>query len=127
MFYNYNIVILISDVVILRIWFCDVAELSRYSPVVECKLINFSKSTVSIHHEKFGAHSSIAQRLAEVFFCAGNMPREAEPSNLEKEFILEALHENLRIDGRGFDQFRNVDLTFGDDYGSVTVQLGRTR
>ncbi|KKY15168.1 putative exosome complex endonuclease 2 ribosomal rna processing protein [Phaeomoniella chlamydospora] len=55
------------------------------------------------------------------------MPREAEPSNLEKEFILEALHENLRIDGRGFDQFRNVDLTFGDDYGSVTVQLGRTR
>ena len=55
------------------------------------------------------------------------MPREAEPSNVEKSFILEALHEDARLDGRGLDQFRNIELSFGDDFGSATVQLGKTR
>jgi len=55
------------------------------------------------------------------------MPREAEPSLNERAFVLQALHENARIDGRPFDCFRNVQLTFGDELGVVDVKLGKTR
>lgn len=55
------------------------------------------------------------------------MPREAEPSVNEKEFILKALHEGVRLDGRPFDQYRNIDISFGDEYGVVDVSLGKTR
>jgi exosome complex component RRP45 len=55
------------------------------------------------------------------------MPREAEPSNVERNFILEALRQNIRVDGRAFDQFRPVDLTFGDDYGIATVSAEVTK
>lgn len=55
------------------------------------------------------------------------MPREAEPSLNERTFILEALRENVRLDGRAFDSFRDLEMTFGEEYGSAHVQLGRTR
>ena len=55
------------------------------------------------------------------------MPREAETSNNEKTFILDALVEKHRLDGRSFDQFRDLSISFGEAFGSVTVQLGRTR
>ncbi|KAL8949168.1 MAG: hypothetical protein Q9222_004700 [Ikaeria aurantiellina] len=55
------------------------------------------------------------------------MPREAEPSNNERAFILEALQENIRLDGRALDAYRNIELSFGDEYGSADVQLGKTR
>lgn len=55
------------------------------------------------------------------------MPREVEPSTNERQFVLKALQEGIRIDGRGFDQFRNLDLTFGDEYGVADVKLGNTR
>lgn len=55
------------------------------------------------------------------------MPREADLSNVERSFILEALAQNVRLDGRARDQFRSLDIFFGDDYGSCTVQLGKTR
>jgi exosome complex component RRP45 len=55
------------------------------------------------------------------------MPREAESSLNERQFIVQALKENIRIDGRSFDEFRKLDLTFGDDYGVADVTLGRTR
>jgi exosome complex component RRP45 len=55
------------------------------------------------------------------------MPRETDPSNNAKSFLLQALRENVRIDGRGFDEFRALDLSFGDEYGVATVQLGKTR
>jgi len=55
------------------------------------------------------------------------MPREAEPSLNEKNFIIEALQENLRLDGRDFDQYRSLELTFGDEYGVAEVRLGKTR
>jgi exosome complex component RRP45 len=55
------------------------------------------------------------------------MPREAETSSVERTFVLEALRQNIRVDGRAFDQFRPIDLTFGEDYGTVTVSLGKTR
>lgn len=55
------------------------------------------------------------------------MPREAEPSLNEKQFVLQALKENLRLDGRQFDQYRNLELQFGDGHGVATVKLGKTR
>jgi exosome complex component RRP45 len=54
------------------------------------------------------------------------MPREVEPSLNEKQFILRALQENLRVDGRPLDQFRELDLTLGDEYGVTNVKLGKT-
>ncbi len=55
------------------------------------------------------------------------MPREAEPSLNEKQFLLQALEDNLRLDGREFDQYRPFDLGFGDEYGVAEVKLGKTR
>ena len=55
------------------------------------------------------------------------MPREAEISINEREFISQALQEQIRVDGRAFDAFRPLELTFGDEYGVADVQLGKTR
>lgn len=55
------------------------------------------------------------------------MPREAEISINERDFIKQALSEQLRLDGRAFDAFRPLELVFGDEYGVVDVQLGKTR
>ena len=55
------------------------------------------------------------------------MPRELDPPNIEQNFILEALLQELRVDGRKFDQFRPIDIAFGEQYGSVSVTLGKTR
>lgn len=55
------------------------------------------------------------------------MPREAEISVNERAFIQQALQENIRLDGRAFDAFRALELTFGDEYGVADVQLGKTR
>lgn len=59
--------------------------------------------------------------------CKGKMPREAEISLNEREFIKQALQEQIRLDGRAFDAFRQLDLNFGDEYGVADVQLGKTR
>ncbi|KAI0024843.1 ribosomal protein S5 domain 2-type protein [Xylariomycetidae sp. FL0641] len=55
------------------------------------------------------------------------MPREAEPSLNERTFVVQALQEGLRVDGRALDQFRKLDLKFGDQYGVADVTLGKTR
>jgi exosome complex component RRP45 len=55
------------------------------------------------------------------------MPREAEPSLNEKNFVTQALAEGLRLDNRKFDQYRSLKLTFGDEYGVADVQFGKTR
>lgn len=55
------------------------------------------------------------------------MPREAEPSLPEKTFLIQALDEGLRLDGRKFDQFRSLELNFGDEYGVAEVKSGKTR
>ena len=47
-------------------------------------------------------------------------------SNVERAFVLEALSQGIRIDGRALDQFRSVELEFGDEYGTATVKLGQT-
>ncbi|KAI7779397.1 hypothetical protein LA080_000877 [Diaporthe eres] len=55
------------------------------------------------------------------------MPREAEPSLNEKAFVTQALQEQLRLDNRAFDDYRPIELSFGDDYGAAEVKLGKTR
>lgn len=55
------------------------------------------------------------------------MPREAEPSLNEKAFVAQALQENLRLDNRAFDDYRPIELSFGDEYGAAEVKLGKTR
>ena len=55
------------------------------------------------------------------------MPREAELSVNERAFVLQALEENIRIDGRKIDEFRELDLSFGDEYGLAHVTLGKTK
>ena len=55
------------------------------------------------------------------------MPREAEPSVNERTFLLQALQENIRLDGRALDAYRNLDISFRDDYGVADVRLGKTR
>lgn len=45
----------------------------------------------------------------------------------EKAFVLEALKQNIRLDGRKLDQFRNVEINFGEEYGLAKVTLGKTR
>jgi len=55
------------------------------------------------------------------------MPREAEPSLNERTFVTQALHEGHRLDGRALDQFRKLELSFGEQYGVADVTLGKTR
>ena len=55
------------------------------------------------------------------------MPRELESSLNERQFFTKALQENIRLDGRTFDQFRPLELEFGDEYGVADVRLGKTR
>ena len=55
------------------------------------------------------------------------MPRAAELSLNEREFILQALRQNLRLDNREFDAYRKLELSFGDEYGVADVRLGKTR
>ncbi|CCJ30637.1 unnamed protein product, partial [Pneumocystis jirovecii] len=54
------------------------------------------------------------------------MPKDIDLSLNEKEFILEALNNNLRLDGRGFDVWRDLKLNFGNSYGHVELSLGKT-
>ncbi|KAL9613625.1 MAG: hypothetical protein Q9167_001853 [Letrouitia subvulpina] len=55
------------------------------------------------------------------------MPREIEPSLNERAFVLEALQEDVRLDGRATDAFRDVQLSFGEDHGVADVTMGNTR
>jgi exosome complex component RRP45 len=55
------------------------------------------------------------------------MPREVEASLNERQFIRDALFESIRLDGRQLDQFRPLELEFGNDYGVADVRLGKTR
>ena len=55
------------------------------------------------------------------------MVREADPSLNEKQFVLQALKEGHRVDGRRPYDFRSLQISFHPDFGHVQVQLGRTR
>lgn len=54
------------------------------------------------------------------------MAKDIEISTSEANFILEALRLNNRLDGRSFEQFRDVEISFGKEYGDATVKMGKT-
>lgn len=55
------------------------------------------------------------------------MSKETALSVAERDFILEALLQNLRLDGRDPNSFRPLSISFGEEYGHVKVRLGQTR
>ncbi len=55
------------------------------------------------------------------------MPREIEPPTIQREFLLSALNEGKRLDGRLPLQQRDIHLEFGDELGCVECRLGKTR
>lgn len=48
-------------------------------------------------------------------------------SNCEKQFLLQSIRNGKRLDGRGFDEFRELELHFGADYGCCYATLGETK
>lgn len=55
------------------------------------------------------------------------MPREIDPPTIQKEFLLAALGEGKRLDGRGLLEHREVEFTFGPELGWVECRLGKTK
>lgn len=53
--------------------------------------------------------------------------RPPSPSIAEKEFVVEALKQGLRLDGRAALEMRQPMLRFGPDLGWVDCSLGKTR
>eukprot|EP00090_Calanus_glacialis_P007008 TRINITY_DN15475_c0_g1_i4.p1 TRINITY_DN15475_c0_g1~~TRINITY_DN15475_c0_g1_i4.p1 ORF type:complete len:397 (-),score=171.57 TRINITY_DN15475_c0_g1_i4:50-1240(-) len=52
--------------------------------------------------------------------------KETPVSICEKNFLLEGLWEGKRLDGRNWLEERKLEMTFGKDWGSCQVNLGRT-
>ncbi len=55
------------------------------------------------------------------------MPREPETSLNERAFVLEALQNDLRLDGRAHDAYRDIEISFDEEYGVADVRVGKTR
>ncbi|KAG8817464.1 hypothetical protein FRC17_011220 [Serendipita sp. 399] len=55
------------------------------------------------------------------------MPRSASPSIPEKEFLVSALQQSLRLDGRSVVELREPKLIFGPELGWVECAMGKTR
>ncbi|EEB09606.1 exosome subunit Rrp45 [Schizosaccharomyces japonicus yFS275] len=55
------------------------------------------------------------------------MPKKLETSTNNRDFILEALSNGVRLDGREMHAFRQPVIKFGDKFGEVDVSLGETR
>ncbi|XP_069781260.1 exosome complex component RRP45 [Narcine bancroftii] len=53
--------------------------------------------------------------------------RETPLSNCERQFILQAITEGQRLDGRRTYDYRNIKITFGTEFGCCIVELGKTR
>ncbi|XP_072112202.1 exosome complex component RRP45 [Mobula birostris] len=53
--------------------------------------------------------------------------RETPLSNCERQFILQAIAEKQRLDGRQTYDYRNIKITFGTEFGCCIVELGKTR
>lgn len=55
------------------------------------------------------------------------MGKETDPSLNERNFIIEALSQGLRVDGRGPHDIRNIRINLGPGLGHAEAQLGKTR
>ncbi|KAL1282544.1 hypothetical protein QQF64_001347 [Cirrhinus molitorella] len=53
--------------------------------------------------------------------------RDTPLSNCERRFLLKAIEEKKRLDGRETYDYRNIKISFGTDYGCCIVELGKTR
>ncbi|TRY94478.1 hypothetical protein DNTS_004616 [Danionella cerebrum] len=53
--------------------------------------------------------------------------RDTPLSNCERLFLLQAIQEKKRLDGRQTYDYRNIKILFGTDYGCCIVELGKTR
>ncbi|XP_066154347.1 uncharacterized protein Rrp45 [Euwallacea fornicatus] len=53
--------------------------------------------------------------------------RKITISNPEKQFLIKNLKEWTRLDGRSFDECREVKIEFGKDWGCCFVSLGKTQ
>ncbi|XP_053556790.1 exosome complex component RRP45 isoform X1 [Bombina bombina] len=53
--------------------------------------------------------------------------KETPLSNCERAFLLQAITEKKRLDGRQTYDYRNIKITFGTDYGCCIVDLGKTK
>lgn len=54
------------------------------------------------------------------------MPREIEPPTIQRDFLLAALAEGKRLDGRSPLEMRKVGIEFNGELGSCEVHLGDT-
>ena len=54
------------------------------------------------------------------------MPREIDPPSIQRDFVLAALGEGKRLDGRLPLEMRDVRLEFGEELGVCTCHLGKT-
>ncbi|XP_030381347.1 exosome complex component RRP45 [Scaptodrosophila lebanonensis] len=52
---------------------------------------------------------------------------EPGKSKLERNFVQVLTKQNNRLDGRSADDFRDVELTFGAEWGIVALTVGQTR
>ncbi|KAG1143989.1 hypothetical protein G6F37_006553 [Rhizopus arrhizus] len=55
------------------------------------------------------------------------MVREIDPSVNESTFLLEALKQGKRVDGREVYDMRSTEIVLGSDYGYAEVRLGKTK
>ncbi|CAF92665.1 unnamed protein product [Tetraodon nigroviridis] len=53
--------------------------------------------------------------------------RDTPLSNSERNFLLKAIEEKKRLDGRQTYDYRRIRVSFGADYGCCFVELGETR
>lgn len=74
------------------------------------------------HHKKVSQACSLPNTTSHF-----KMPRDSEPSLNERQFLLNALREQVRLDNRALDAFRPLSLAFGEEYGVCDVRLGKTR
>ena len=72
-------------------------------------------------------HFSIAVDHRSLLHHPPSEMRPPSPSIPEKEFVVEALKQGLRLDGRAVLEMRQPTLTFGPDLGWVDCSLGKTR
>lgn len=88
-------------------------------------MANTPLQTASSDSGREQPHATAGTVAAAEIACA--MSKENPLAVPEREFILEALEQNVRLDGRRADDIRPLDISFGEEYGHVKVQLGKTR
>lgn len=52
--------------------------------------------------------------------------KEEVLSNCARNFVLKAISQNIRLDGRGKDEFREIKIHFGKEWGCCEVSMGET-